>query len=81
VELKTYTSLISVSIYYIVFDIIIEHIPKEIFPDHPWESRSNSKTGVSEYFKNHSEFNIDKQIQNKLLITVTSDGYLKRIKN
>ena len=54
---------------------------KEMFPDHHWESRNNSKTGVLEYFKTHSKFVIDKQIQNKLLITFASDGYLKRIKN
>jgi len=35
--------------------------------------------GVLEYLKSHPEFKIDKLIQNKLLITVAPDGYLKRI--
>ncbi|WP_081599337.1 CmcI family methyltransferase [Prochlorothrix hollandica] len=32
------------------------------------------------YLKTHPEFEIDKSIQHKLLITVAPDGYLKRVK-
>jgi len=38
------------------------------------------KTAVREYLKTHPEFEIDKQIDNKLLIRVAPDGYLKRVK-
>jgi cephalosporin hydroxylase len=36
-------------------------------------------TIVHEYLKNHPEFEIDKVIEHKLLITVAPDGYLKRV--
>jgi cephalosporin hydroxylase len=80
-ELESYAPLTSVGSYCVVFDTIVEDMPKSMFPDRPWGIGDNPKTAVREYLKTHSEFEIDKQIQNKLLITVAPDGYLKRIKN
>jgi cephalosporin hydroxylase len=80
-ELEAYAPLTSVDSYCVVFDTIIEDMPKSMFSDRPWGQGNNPKTAVREYLKIHSEFVIDKQIQNKLLITVAPDGYLKRIKN
>ncbi|EAV47402.1 putative cephalosporin hydroxylase [Methylophilales bacterium HTCC2181] len=77
-ELEAYASLTSVGSYCVVFDTVIEDIPADMFPDRPWGSGDNPKTAVWEYLKTHSEFEIDKSIQNKLLITVAPDGYLKR---
>jgi cephalosporin hydroxylase len=77
-ELEAYAPLTSVGSYCVVFDTIVEDMPKEMFPDRPWEPGNNPKTAVWEYLKTHSEFEIDKSIQNKLLITVAPDGYLKR---
>jgi cephalosporin hydroxylase len=50
--------------------------------DRPWGVGNNPITAVWEYLKTHSEFEIDKTIQHKLLITITvaPDGYLKRVK-
>nr|WP_166425045.1 cephalosporin hydroxylase family protein [Paraglaciecola sp. 20A4] len=79
-ELNAYASLTSVGSYCVVFDTIIENMPENMFPDRPWGRGNNPKTAVREYLKSHSEFEIDKSIQNKLLITVAPDGFLKRIK-
>lgn len=78
-ELEAYASLTSVGSYCVVFDTIIEDMPVDMFPDRPWEPGNNPKTAVKEYLKIHSEFEIDKIIQAKLLITVAPDGYLKRL--
>ncbi|RNC68876.1 MAG: cephalosporin hydroxylase [Desulfuromonadales bacterium] len=77
-ELDAYAPLTSVNSYCVVFDTLIEDMPKEMFPDRPWGPGNNPKTAVWEYLKTHPEFEIDKDIQNKLLITVAPDGYLKR---
>ena len=79
-ELKAYAPLTSVGSYCVVFDTLVEDMPKEMFPDRPWGPGNSPKTAVWEYLKTHPEFEIDKSIQNKLLITVAPDGYLKRIK-
>ena len=79
-ELEAYAELASVGSYCCVFDTIIEDMPADMFPNRPWGPGNNPKTAVWEYLKDHQEFEIDKTIQNKLLITVAPDGYLKRIK-
>lgn len=79
-ELEAYAPLTSEGSYCVVFDTIIEDMPAEMFADRPWGPGNNPKTAVWEFLKTHHEFEIDKSIQNKLLITVAPDGYLKRVK-
>ena len=78
-ELNAYADLVSVGSYCIVFDTAIEDLPAGSFPDRPWEVGNNPKTAVHEWLKSHPEFEIDKGIDNKLLISVAPDGYLKRL--
>ncbi len=78
-ELKAYAPLVSLGSYCVVFDTVVENMPKENAGDRPWGPGDNPKIAVLEYLKSHPEFKIDKLIQNKLLITVAPDGYLKRI--
>jgi len=79
-ELKAYAHLVSLGSYCVVFDTVIDDMPKEMFPDRSWGPGNNPKTAVWEYLKTHPSFEIDKSIQHKLLITVAPDGYLKRVK-
>ena len=79
-ELEAYAPLTSVGSYCVVFDTVVEDMPKEMFPDRPWGPGDNPKTAVWEYLKTHTEFEIDKSIQHKLLITVAPDGYLRRVR-
>lgn len=77
-ELEAYAPLTSVGSYCVVFDTIIEDMPAEMFPDRPWGPGDNPKTAVRAYLKTHPEFEIDRSIPQKLLITVAPDGYLRR---
>ena len=77
-ELQAYAPLTSVGSYCVVFDTLVEDMPADIFPDRPWGPGDNPKTAVWEYLKTHPEFEIDKSIQHKLLITVAPDGYLRK---
>jgi cephalosporin hydroxylase len=78
-ELEAYAPLTSKGSYCVVFDTTIEDMPIDMFPDRPWGPGNNPKTAVWEYLKSHPEFEIDKSIQHKLLITVAPDGYLRQI--
>jgi cephalosporin hydroxylase len=78
-ELNAYASFTSVGSYCVVFDTLVEDLPRAISPDRPWGPGNNPKTAVLEYLKTHPEFEVDKSIQHKLLITVAPEGYLKRI--
>ena len=78
-ELQAYAPLTSLDSYCIAFDSVVEDMPKEMFLDRSWGPGNNPKTAVWEYLKSHPEFEIDKRIQHKLLITVAPDGYLRRV--
>lgn len=79
-ELNAYAPLTSVGSYCVTFDTIVEDMPADTFPDRPWSPGDNPKTAVWEYLKSHPEFEIDRSIQDKLLLTVAPDGYLKKVK-
>jgi cephalosporin hydroxylase len=91
-ELQAYAPLTSEGSYCVVFDTIVEDMPKEMFPNRPWGPGNNPKTAVWEYLRCLDReqqvgvdgavlaFEIDRTIQHKLLITVAPDGYLRRAK-
>lgn len=79
-ELNAYADLTSVGSYCVVFDTIIEDMPTDMFPDRPWGPGDNPKSAVHEFLKANTCFEIDKSIENKLLITVAPDGYLRRVR-
>lgn len=81
-ELKAYSPLVSLNSYIVAFDTIVEQLPENYLPGHirPWGIGDNPYTAVLEFLKRNDRFEIDESINNKLLISVAPDGYLKRIK-
>jgi len=79
-ELELYSPFVSIGSYLVVFDTLIEEIPDELSRDRPWGIGNSPKTAVQEFLKNRDDFIIDNSIDIKLVITVSPDGYLKRIK-
>jgi cephalosporin hydroxylase len=80
-ELEIYAPLTTIGSYCVVFDTGVEDFPEDYdWGIRPWGRGNNPKTAVWEFLKTHDEFSINKSIDNKLLVTVASDGYLKRIK-
>lgn len=90
-ELEAYAPLVSPGSYCIVFDTVVEDLPDAMFPDRPWGKGNNPKTATWEYLRRLKEegrvaadgnplaFEIDSALENKLLITVAPDGYLRRV--
>ncbi len=76
-ELELYSPLVAAGSYIIVFDTLIDDMPSERFADRPWGPGNNPKTAVHEFLRSNSRFEIDSAIQNKLLVTVAPDGYLR----
>lgn len=80
-ELELYANFTSVGSYCIVFDTVVEDLPKNYMPGgRPWNPGNSPKSAVFEFLKKNNNFEIDKSIDNKILISVAPDGYLKRIK-
>jgi cephalosporin hydroxylase len=80
-ELGVYSPLVTKNSYIVVFDTVVEDMPEEMFPDRPWGKGNNPKTAVWDFLKTNDRFEIDQEIENKLLITVAPDGYLRCIKD
>ena len=79
-ELEFYSKLVSKGSYCIVYDTIVELMPKNYYKNRDWDKGNNPYTAVKTFLKKNKNFKIDKDIQNKLVITAGIDGYLKRIK-
>jgi len=77
-ELEAYAGLVTPGSYCVVFDTVIEDLPENTYLDRPWGRGDNAKTAVWKYLESHPEFEIDKSIDAKLLISVAPDGFLKR---
>lgn len=79
-ELRLYAPLVSVGSYCVVMDTVVEDMPPDFFPDRPWGPGDNPKTAVWAYLDQNRDFEIDQHIQDKLLVTVAPDGYLRRVR-
>jgi cephalosporin hydroxylase len=77
-ELRLYTPFVSDGSYCVVFDTVIEDMPDEFFHDRPWGKGNSPKTAVLNFLKNDLTFSIDKEIDNKLQVTVAPGGYLRK---
>jgi cephalosporin hydroxylase len=80
-ELKIYSSFVKKGSYLVVFDTIIEDIPKKLIENRSWGMGNNPKTAISKFLEMNDRFKLDKKIENKLLITAALGGYLKCVKN
>lgn len=90
-ELDAYAPLTSPGSYCIVWDTGVEDLPADFCKDRPWGRGNNPKTAVWEYLRRLDSskavaadgaplrFVMDKTIENKLSITASPDGFLKRV--
>ncbi|MDQ6640126.1 MAG: cephalosporin hydroxylase family protein [Pseudomonadota bacterium] len=79
-ELEAYASLATVGSYCVVFDTIVENLPKALSGDRPWGPGDNPKTAVRQFLASHPEFEVDRRVDRQLLIGVAPEGYLKRVR-
>lgn len=90
-ELEAYAPLVTPGGYCCVFDTMVEDLPDELFAEKAWGKGDNPKTAVWEYLRRLKEdgrmaadgqplkLEIDRAIDQKLLVTVAPDGYLRRV--
>lgn len=79
-EMVLYSPLVHKGSYLVVFDTVIENMPATLFKNGPWGKGNNPHSAVIEFLKLNKRFKVDKEIENKLLITAAPDGYLKCVK-
>ena len=89
-KLEAYAPLTNKGSYCYVFDTLVEDLSSIAFDERPWGVGNNPKTAVQEFMKwlktdgrtateeSPLHLEIDKALQNKLLVNPAPDGYLKR---
>ena len=80
-ELDLYSPLIRSGGYLIVLDTTIEDQPNGFFRNRPWNKTDNPKTAVREFLRANRRFVVDRAVEDKLLITVAREGYLRCIED
>jgi hypothetical protein len=80
-ELQLYPQLVTIGSYLMLPDTFIEHFPKGYYSDtRPWDVGDNPMTAMRKFLSETDDFEIDREIDNKLMITEGIDGYLRRVK-
>jgi cephalosporin hydroxylase len=80
-ELELYSALVRAGSYLIVFDTVVEELPAELSAERPWGPGDNPMTAVREFLEKNDRFEVDQEMQNKLLITAAPGGYLRCVKD
>ena len=68
-ELEIYSEFVSNDSYLVVFDTVVEELPKGSQNGRPWDVGNNPMTALREWLPFNSDFHIDNSITNKILIT------------
>lgn len=80
-ELRLYSPFVGKGNYLICGDTVVENMPVQKHRPRPWGPGNNPKTALNAFLKENNRFEVDKEIENKLLLTCNPGGYLKAIKD
>lgn len=79
-ELRAYAPLVTIDSYCILPDTFIEFFPPGHFSqDRPWDVGNNPHTAMKEFMVGNNNFEVDRALDTKAMVTETIEGYLKRI--
>jgi cephalosporin hydroxylase len=90
-ELRAYAPLVTQGSYCIVFDTVVESLPARASADRPWSPGNSPLTAVTQFLSDLSAskaiaadgaplcFEVDMEVDSKLLVSVAPKGYLRRI--
>jgi cephalosporin hydroxylase len=77
-ELNAYAPMVTPGSYCVVFDTVVEDLPEKLSFDRPWGPGANPKTAIQAWLPTQSDFEVDKKIDQKLVVSVAPSGYLRR---
>jgi cephalosporin hydroxylase len=80
-ELELYAPLVSSGSYLVLPDTFIEYFPKGYYAhNRPWDVGNNPMTALRAFLEKNKDFEIDRELCDKLMITEAFDGYLRRVR-
>ena len=79
-ELALYSELVTPGSYVVVLDTIMEDLPPEMFADKPYGKGNNPATAVRAFLADDDRFEVDREIEDRALITLAPGGFLRRVR-
>lgn len=76
-ELELYSPLVTKGSYVVVLDTVVEKMPPEFFQDRPWGPGNSPLTAVQSFLARNRRFQMDREVEGKLLLSVAPQGFLK----
>jgi cephalosporin hydroxylase len=78
-ELEIYGELVTPGSYVVVLDTIMEDLPPETFAGKPYGKGNNPGTAVRAFLDEDCRFEADREIEDRVLMTLAPGGFLKRV--
>jgi len=80
-ELEMYSELVGQGQYLICGDTVVGEIPEQSHRPRDWGPEDNPKTALKEFLQAADRFEVDVELENKLLFTCNPGGYLRATKD
>jgi cephalosporin hydroxylase len=80
-ELRLYSPLVGKGSYIVCCDTIIDVMPMNKDRDRPWGPGNNPQSALWQFLGENKRFEIDKEVENKLLFTCHPNGYLRCVRD
>ena len=79
-ELRAYGPLVTKGQYAIVSDTVVENIPEQTHRPRPWGHGDNPMTATRQYLSETGAFEVDTEIDDRLLMSLSPSGYLRKVR-
>jgi cephalosporin hydroxylase len=78
-ELRLYSPFVTRGSYIVVFDTVIDDLPDRFHEGKEWKAGHGPKAAVRQFLAANPAFQVDSRFEEKLLVTVSPEGFLKRL--
>ena len=79
-ELRAYSPLVRVGAPLVVFGTSVGQIDPSIDLKREWDQRRNPRSALDEFMAENDEFEVDRELNDSLMITDAPGGYLRRVR-
>jgi cephalosporin hydroxylase len=80
-ELELYSPFVRAGSYLVVLDTGVELLPPEMIVDRPWGPGNSPMKAVEAFLAKSARFEVDREMDAKLLISCAPSGYLKCVRD
>jgi cephalosporin hydroxylase len=80
-ELRCYSGLVRKGSYIVVFDTVVEFLAVDAVGERPWRKGNSPLSAVRSFLAENDRFEIDQSFDDRLLLSVCPEGFLRCVKD